>query len=121
MKMKTVSPVSATKLNIAQLFDLSRITNEALSSDGDPKLLKSLFHIWNVLGGEILGIIPKEQSGYSQNGDVLDTVIETIIGWRKEARINKDYKMSDAIRNDLESAGVLLEDAKDGTTSWSVK
>ena len=110
-----------TPKGIAQLFDLSRITNEALSTEGDPKILKSLFHIWNVLGGGILGIIPKEQSGYAQSGDVLDNVIETIISWRKEARNNKDYKMSDAIRNDLESAGVVLEDAKDGTTSWSVK
>ncbi len=110
-----------TPKGIAQLFDLSRITNEALLSDGDPKTLRSLFHLWNVLGGGILGIIPNEQSGNAQNDDVLQNVIETIISWRKEARINKDYKMSDAIRNDLESAGVLLEDAKDGTTTWSVK
>jgi cysteinyl-tRNA synthetase len=36
-----------------------------------------------------------------------------------EARANKDFKISDAIRDDLAAAGVVLEDSKEGTR-WKI-
>ncbi len=104
---------------IASLFELSRETNEALSTNsGD---LESLYHIWNVLANDILGIVPSgaSSSSSSKADAALDAVMQKVIGWRKEARANKDFKMSDAIRDDLAAAGVALEDSKEGTR-WKI-
>ena len=107
---------------IASLFDLSRETNDALSNNADKAKHESLYQLWRLIGDQVLGIIPTQNQAQStQNKDeVLDSVMKTVINWRMEARAAKDFKMSDAIRDDLAKAGVVLEDGKDGT-SWSIK
>ena len=42
------------------------------------------------------------------------------INQRNEARVNKNYKEADKIRDDLLDKGVLIED-KDGKTTWKFK
>ena len=42
------------------------------------------------------------------------------INQRNEARVNKNYKEADKIRNELLDKGVLIED-KDGKTTWKFK
>jgi cysteinyl-tRNA synthetase len=107
---------------IASLFDLSRETNDELANTADKIKLDSLYQLWRIIGDVVLGIIPTQHQGHStQNKDeVLDSVLKTVINWRKEARAAKDFKMSDSIRDDLAKAGVVLEDGKDGT-GWSIK
>jgi cysteinyl-tRNA synthetase len=38
-----------------------------------------------------------------------------LIGMRNEARTNKDFAMSDQIRDQLIALGIQLKDGKDGT------
>ena len=38
-----------------------------------------------------------------------------LISMRKEARANKDFEMSDKIRDSLKEIGIQLKDGKDGT------
>lgn len=47
--------------------------------------------------------------------------IQTAIQRRKDARVKKDFKLSDEIRDELAAKGVILKDNPDGTTTWSVK
>jgi len=47
--------------------------------------------------------------------------IEEMVRKRDEARKRKDYAESDRIRKELDDAGILLEDRKDGTTGWRSK
>jgi len=112
-----------TSKGIAVLYELAKQTNTMLTEEKpDRNNLQSLFQIWNALAGSILGILSPQHSALStQHSDsALAGLMEKVIGWRKEARDKKDFAMSDAIRNDLLSAGILLEDAKDGT-KWSLK
>lgn len=51
---------------------------------------------------------------------VLEICIALLIDLRKDARESKDFKTSDKIRDGLEKANILLQDAKDGT-KWSLK
>ena len=46
--------------------------------------------------------------------------IEHKIDQRNQARLNKDYKEADRIRDELLDKGILLED-KDGRTIWKIK
>lgn len=47
--------------------------------------------------------------------------IEAQIVRRREARKNKDFKLSDQIRDELKARGVGLKDNPDGTTSWTIE
>ena len=50
-------------------------------------------------------------------GDGLsDAEIDALIEQRRAARTNKDFAMSDKIRDDLAAQGIVLEDGADGTT-----
>ena len=52
--------------------------------------------------------------------DISEEEILSKIKERDKARENKDYKLSDEIRNELLNKGVLIED-KDGKTTWKLK
>jgi cysteinyl-tRNA synthetase len=53
-----------------------------------------------------------------KGGSNADAFIDLLITLRKELRQQKNWEMSDRIRNELINLGVVLEDGKDGTT-WS--
>ena len=46
--------------------------------------------------------------------------MEILLGMRTEARKNRDFALSDLIRDRLLDAGVEIKDAREGT-SWSLK
>jgi cysteinyl-tRNA synthetase len=65
---------------------------------------------------ELAGILGLELRREEAQVDVND-----LIDKRNEARKNKDFKESDRIRKELELKGIILEDTKDGKTSWRKK
>ncbi len=102
---------------IAVLYDLATETNNAIAAKEKEKL-PILLTIWQNLAGDVLGILPLASS--SKSSDVSPALMNLIIKWRKEARERRDFAMSDAIRKELDEAGVVLEDSKEGT-SWRLK
>lgn len=102
---------------IASLFELAAETNAALSS-GNTAQLDSFWQLWMAMSDDVLGLVSAKSS--APDSGLLDTVLQTVINWRNEARAKKDFAMSDAIRDDLEKAGIVLEDSKEGT-KWGMK
>ena len=49
---------------------------------------------------------------------VLSANETALIEKRNAARRKGDFKEADKIRKELESSGIILEDTKDGKTSW---
>lgn len=101
---------------IAQLFEAVRFINlmredkETLSSI-DLELFKKTIHAFVF---EVLGLrSEKEAAG---NSDKLDGVVNMLIGMRNEARANKNWGLSDEIRDKLLELGIQLKDGKEGTT-----
>ncbi len=98
---------------MAAVFDLVTIVNKRIEdanfAGAAAITIKELLVILGI-GLKSVGA----QSGLS------DTDIEAKIKERNAARKNKDYKLSDKIRIELEAKGVILEDTKDGTT-WRRK
>jgi len=108
---------------IALLYDLAKETNLLFAQEKPDKMkFEELYQIWNALAGQVLGILPSQHSAQSTHHaeTALSTVMEKIISWRNAARARKDFAMSDAIRDDLLSAGITLEDSKEGT-KWNMK
>jgi len=66
---------------------------------------------------EVLGL--KEESG--NNNDLLDGTINVLINLRKKVRADKNFALSDKIRDDLKAIGVQLKDGKDGEMSYEIE
>jgi len=68
---------------------------------------------------EILGLLTDDPEDWFKVGaeGALDSAqIEALIAERTSAKLNKDFARADAIRDELTSAGILLEDSPHGTT-----
>jgi cysteinyl-tRNA synthetase len=70
----------------------------------------------------ILGLFrhPVTRAGSGGNEEVMDNLVQVFIKMRADARASKDFALGDRIRDDLASAGVTLEDRKEGTT-WRLQ
>lgn len=101
---------------IAHLFEAAKYINqvkegsETLSSN-DLNLLKNTINnfVYDILG---LENIVKTDSGT----DKLSGAVDVLIRLRQDARANKDFALSDKIRDELAEVGIQLKDGKDGTT-----
>lgn len=108
-----------TPILIAQLFEGIRFVNllndkrESITSS-DLELLKKTLEEFTF---EVLGIRNEKSSG--NNTDKLEGVVEMLIEMRNEARANKNWSLSDEIRDKLLALGIQLKDGKEGT-SFSV-
>ena len=51
-----------------------------------------------------------------ESSNKIDGVVELLIKLRKEARDNKDWALSDQIRDELIALGIQLKDGREGTT-----
>ncbi|WP_330442950.1 cysteine--tRNA ligase [Flavobacterium sp. C4GT6] len=101
---------------IAQLFEAVRYINllkenkETITAS-DLKLLSETLHAFVF---DVLGLVDEKTA--SNNNDKLEGVVNMLIGMRNEARANKDFALSDQIRNKLTELGIELKDSKEGTT-----
>ncbi|MCF7808766.1 MAG: cysteine--tRNA ligase [Candidatus Marinimicrobia bacterium] len=102
---------------LAAIFDLVRWGNKAMD-DGDlsgsgalslSTLMDRFDHVLAVL---------RMDSGLEQEFDA--AFIEARIAERKQARANKDFALSDTIRDELAEQGIELIDTPEGT-KWKVK
>jgi cysteinyl-tRNA synthetase len=104
---------------LAVLHDTVRAGNSALT-DGDLAATRqALTSVTDML--RVLGISDAAQPAVDdQATSALGTLIEAQLAARAEARSKKDWAASDAIRDTLAAAGVLVEDNADGAT-WSLQ
>jgi cysteinyl-tRNA synthetase len=104
---------------LANMFELVPVINSmkdktipvSALSEKTFALLQKQFRIYVE---DILGL--KSISGSNEK---LEKVLELLIEIRKEAKSKKDFATSDKIRHQLQQAGILLKDEKDGGMSWS--
>jgi cysteinyl-tRNA synthetase len=107
---------------IAVLQDLTRDVNTLLNDNASLGLatLNEIQTLYQVMGGEVLGIIPSTDATDSRSAEREGALIEMMIAMRAQARANKNYAESDRIRGELAKIGVLLEDRSDGTI-WRIE
>src|SRR5207237_8699590 len=64
--------------------------------------------------------VSRELTEQSREEKVADSEIEALIVQRNDAKKNRDFKRSDAIRQQLAEKGIILEDTKEGVR-WKRK
>lgn len=103
-----------TSAALAAIFELVRNINQARSDGATEAQLLPAMQVFNELTG-VLGLQLEEQSG---SGTAADPFIDLLVSLRRDLRAEKNWALSDKLRNELKALGVILEDSKDGTT-WS--
>ena len=108
-----------TSVLIAHLFDALKIINSAndkktkLTQD-DIDLLKIIYQdfVFDVLG-------LKNEKTDSKTSEALSKVMELIIDIRAKVKADKNFELSDNIRDKLIDAGIQIKDTKEGT-AWKI-
>ena len=106
-----------TPMAIAQLHDLARRINKSEDA-AELKVLKSEI----LASGELLGILQQQPEAWFRwqavaSDGLSDEAIDVLIEERMQAKQHKDFQRADEIRNQLQEAGILLEDGA-GETTW---
>jgi cysteinyl-tRNA synthetase len=103
-----------TPILIANLFEMVTIINNIFAGNlkiGN-KELEILQKNYNSFVFEILGLKLEQEV----NSDKIDGLMQMLIKMRDEAKMQKNYGVSDQIRNELTSLGIELKDSKDGSS-----
>ena len=111
-----------TAKTLAVLFEMSSRINDMKSGNITlSKVSRATFDRFKAayIGfmEDVLGL--KEES----NGDnqLLDGTIKVLIELRKKARVDRNYALSDRIRDDLKNIGIQLKDGKDGEITYNIE
>ncbi len=107
---------------VAVLFDFVRDVNKTIADNGK---LGSEFYLevkefLSKTAQGVLGIVYLEKSE-TQGSSVEKELIELLIRLRNDARKEKNFALSDKIRDGLNELGIELKDSKEGTTYKRVK
>jgi len=104
IKQGDVAPLLAALAKFDEIFAV-------LDDDDVPKMKKMLD--WATAEGREWDISAELREAV-RSGQLSDADIEKKIAAMKAARASRDFKASDAIRNELAAAGILVEITKDG-------
>ena len=101
---------------IAHLFEGVRFIN-LLKDNSEQLNAEDLAIFTKTMQAFVFDVLALEDGKTSGEANVkLEGVVEMLIGMRNDARANKDFAMSDQIRDQLIALGIQLKDGKDGTT-----
>ena len=104
---------------LGELFSLVRLLNEAIDSGGvgrpDVEAIREAFDGFD----RTLGIMALRRAE-DERPPMPVNVIEQRIEQRRDARRARDFRKADQIREELEAAGIVLEDSAGGTR-WKRK
>lgn len=100
----------AVLFEFTTLFNSIKAGNIAVSSISEKIFEQLITHYTGVIE-EVLGLKPEVKT----HDSILDGAITVLINLRLDAKNQKNYTLSDKIRDDLKNIGVFLKDGKDGT------
>jgi cysteinyl-tRNA synthetase len=108
-----------TPVVISHLFEASKAINTVYDGNGkiserDLDELKSVFQLYMF---DVLGLKTEQEN--SKTLDAYKKAIDLLLNMRLDAKRNKDWELSDKIRNELSACGFIIKDTKEGF-EWSI-
>ena len=106
---------------IAELFEAARIINAV--KDGHLELtaedIALLAQTYRTFFFDILGMKPETANVADKYSEAMNKVMDLVLSIRQDANANKNWAISDKIRDELKEAGITVKDTKDGA-EWSL-
>lgn len=106
-----------TSQAVAVIFDFVKEVNRIIASSEnvDVNFYNDVKTFLTKTAENVLGIVDFNKTNTGDDKLVND-LIELLITLRTEAKQNKNYQLSDTIRDRLKELGVVLQDSKEGTS-----
>ncbi|MDG1527916.1 MAG: cysteine--tRNA ligase [Polaribacter sp.] len=104
-----------TPILIAHLFEAVKIINQLKEQKGTISA-ENLAEFTDTINAFVFDILGLTNETKQNSSDKIDGVVALLIKLRKEARDNKDWALSDQIRDELLALGIQLKDGREGTT-----
>lgn len=108
---------------IAALFELARIMGREGWSGLQESSRVRAARCYRDTVREVLGLAPTTagDGAVGADSDLTAGLVALLLEMRAEARAAKDFARADAVRDRLAALGVQIEDARDGSSTWSIK
>jgi len=101
---------------ISVLFEIARQVNSLKKDNEIDEATKLASELYNL--SSILGLLQQDPNDYFRDGiNISESQIQSLIDKRNKARAEKDFTLSDKIRDDLLEMGIALED-RNNETVW---
>lgn len=119
---KNMSDDFNTAKTLAVLFEMSARINDMKSGNLDltkldPETFDRFKKTYIGFMEEALGLVEEIVS----DNNLLDGTVKVLIELRKKARTEKNFALSDKIRDDLKAIGIQLKDGKDGEITYTIE
>jgi cysteinyl-tRNA synthetase len=111
-----------TREAIATLFEISKVLNKSFSGDSRARFSKAgLQQVQDTFCkmGRILGLFETTETTPAGEHELVQKVIDYLVNLRQKLRDEKQFQLSDEIRDTLKEFGIVIEDAKD-RTKWKI-
>jgi cysteinyl-tRNA synthetase len=104
-----------TPIVISQLFEAVKFINQ-IKEQKASLTSEDLFDFKQAINAFVFDVLGLMNEASKESSNKINGVIELLIKLRKEARENKDFALSDQIRDELVALGIQLKDGREGTT-----
>lgn len=104
-----------TPVLIANLFEAVKFVN-LLNEKKATIIEEDLEEFKGTINAFVFDVLGLKNELKEDSSDKLSGVVSMLIRMRKDARDNKDWALSDKIRDELADLGIQLKDGKEGTT-----
>jgi len=108
---------------LAAVHEQVKVGNNALAAGEDSVVWQAQLQVRSML--DVLGLDPLAAPWATASGPddaaraALETLVPAVLAERAEARRTKDWARADALRDQLQAAGIIIEDSPDGAR-WQV-
>ena len=108
---------------VAVIFDFVRDVNKTMAKNENinSEFYKGVKEFLAKTAEGVLGIVDLSKQSQTSDHALENELIELLIKLRIDAKKEKNYALSDKIRDELNKLGIVLQDSKDKTTFKKVK
>ena len=111
----------ASPMVISHLFDACRVVNTLLDKKASitAEVAQALIQIFHTFAFDILGLSVDTGASNKEREAAFGAVVNMVLEQRQQAKAEKNWALSDKIRDDLAALGFEVKDTKDGQT-WTL-
>ena len=107
---------------IAALFDFFTQINKSLDQPEKParETIETALQVLSETAGAVLGLLKIDSGAAGHSGERFDEVMTVMLKLRQDLRTEKNFALSDKIRDELQKIGITIKDTPQGAT-WSAE
>ena len=106
---------------ISHLFDACRVINQLINRQASiqAETVAALGDLFGTFSFDILGLCEDTANGNKQREEAFGHVVDMLLEQRQQAKADKNWALSDQIRDNLAGLGFEIKDTKDGF-AWTL-